>query len=62
MLCTQILEFRNIVYDPETLGVRLIDIAPIPGQRWQDIPQNVWRYTDGDFAKCFEYEKATDGF
>lgn len=46
--------FRNIIYDPNTLQVRIIDIEPV---RYTDSiqPQDIWRDMDIGFLDFFGY-------
>ena len=52
------LALRNVVYDPETLRMRIIDIGPVPGSPGYDeeTPEHLWRSFYGEFARWwFEY-------
>lgn len=50
--------FRNIIYDPVTLQVRIIDIEGYTSGK----PQDVWASMDASFSKWFGYDLATSGF
>ena len=54
------MEFRNMVYDPETLQIRIIDIGPVPG--FDETPKELWRFFYADFAWWFKYTKLVTGF
>lgn len=54
------MEFRNVVYNPATLQMRIIDIGPTPGP--DDKPGEVWRWLHGEFAYFFGYKSAIIGF
>ena len=59
-LLHQDMEFRNMVYDPKTLQMRIIDIGPVPG--FDETPKDLWRYFYADFAWEFKYTKLVTGF
>lgn len=59
-LLHQDMEFRNMVYDPETLQMRIIDIGPVPG--FDETPKELWRFFYADFAWWFKYTKLVTGF
>lgn len=47
------MEFQNIVYDPDTLQVRLIDIEPVRYANYT--PQDIWKFMSAGFAESFGY-------
>lgn len=49
------MEFRNIVYDPDTLQVRLIDIEPVRYANYT--PQDIWNFMSAGFAESFGMEE-----
>lgn len=51
-------DFRNIIYNPTTLQVRIIDIEGYTYKK----PQDIWAHMDSGFAKWFGYNLATSGF
>lgn len=50
--------FRNIIYDPVTLQVRIIDIEGFTRKK----PQNIWASMDASFSRWFGYNLATSSF
>lgn len=54
------LEARNIVYYPDTLKIRIIDIAPLPYTTKK--PPGVWLGFNADLCYEFDYKKETSSF
>lgn len=52
-LVHQDMAFRNIVYDPTTLDLRVIVIGPVPGA--ESNSEDVWLNMDGGFYTKFGY-------
>lgn len=48
-------DFRNVVYDPVTLDVRLIDIEPSGGSGCS--PRDLWEFLDGSSQDSFMWQE-----
>lgn len=53
-------DFRNLVYDPDTLRVWIINFDQ--EKREDEKPEDVWAFMDGDFSEHFDYHYAPSGF
>lgn len=53
-------EFRNVVYNPDTLQVRIIDLELPKYTRYK--PEDIWASMDASFDRFFNYKKRTCGF
>lgn len=51
------MEFRNIVYDPQTLQVRMVDVEPVRYAKYTAV--DMWKFLDLGFIDEFGYDRPT---